>query len=452
MKKISFWRTITLFLFSASVLTINGQNIYAFAGTGTVGLSGDGSSAVSANLNTPYRTAIDPAGNVIISDLFNHRIRKVNPSGIITTIAGTVPGYNGDGGQATLAEIQAPSGITIDGLGNIYFVDMGNDCVRKINTSGVISTIAGTTTAGFSGDGGAATLSQLNTPFGITCDAIGNIYIADTYNARIRKITPSGIINTIAGTSTIGFGGDGGLAVNASLNLPREVAVDAAGNIYIADTENHRIRKINTSGIISTIAGTGVSGFSGDGAAATLAQLDTPRGVSVDASGNIYIADSYNHRIRKVNSSGIISTIAGNGNIGNMGDGNSANLSELAYPSGVSPDAMGNLFISDAANHKVREICIGNCLANINSFSKNMYNIFLFPNPNNGSFKLHIDSEIKNGEIILINLVGQKVHEQKISQGQNNINTNYLPTGLYSYIILQDKGQISNGKLTIDKN
>lgn len=440
MKKLILYTTITLVNLLAPVLNLNGQNIYAFAGTGTVGFSGDGGPAISAQLNAPYRTALDASGSLIISDFLNHRIRKVNSSGIITTIAGSTQGYSGDGGSATLAQFNAPSGVAIDLSGNIYVTDYGNNVVRMINTSGIISTIVGNGTAGFSGDGGNATLATLTNPYGITIDATGNLYIADTYNSRIRKITPSGTITTIAGTNSVGFSGDGGLGVNASLNLPQEVAVDLSGNIYIADSQNHRIRKINTSGVISTIAGNGVNGFSGDGSPATSAQLDTPVGVSIDGSGNIYIADLVNQRIRKINSLGIISTIAGNGTIGNSGDGGAANLCQFSYPSGVTTDGLGNLFICDASNDRVREICVGTCLANIASFNKDGNFVFTYPNPVSNILNIASEQYFRDGtEIEITNYLGQTVLK---SIFKNEIDVSLISQGCYILKILTcDKQQ-----------
>ena len=230
-------------------------------------------------------------------------------------MAGTTAGFSGDGGFATLAQLKFPYGVTFDAVGNLYIADQGNNRIRKVDTVGNISTVAGTT-AGFSGDGGAATLAQLNNPTSVSVDAAGNIYIADRINHRIRKVDTAGNISTVAGT-TVGFSGDGGLATLAQLNTPYSVSVDAAGNLYIADAQNHRIRKVDTAGNISTVAGT-TAGFSGDGGAATLAQLSLPIGVTFDDAGNLYIGDLLNHRIRKVEGSdttpptGSISIDAGN--------------------------------------------------------------------------------------------------------------------------------------------
>jgi sugar lactone lactonase YvrE len=336
----------------------NAGIITTLAGNGTGGYSGDGGSAISAQINQPYGVAVDTSGNVYFADYYNNRIRKVNTFGKITTIAGTgTAGFSGDGGSATSAQINSPFGVAVDTSGNVYFADYMNHRIRKITaSSGKISTIAGTGTAGFSGDGGDATLAKLSSPLGIGVDASRNVYIADNANARIRKITASsGQISTIAGTGTAGFSGDGGNATSANINMPYGVAVDISGNVYIADTVNNVVRKVNTSGKISTFAGTGVQGSSGDGGNATSAQLNNPYGISFDVSGNVYIADCLNHKIRKVNTSGTISTFTGSGTAGFSGDGGDATSAQINKPYAVAVDASGNIFISDSQNYRIRK-------------------------------------------------------------------------------------------------
>ncbi len=284
------------------------------------------------------------------------------PSGDISTVAGNgTQGYSGDGGAATSAELWDPYDVAVDSRGDIYIADTFNERIRKVTVStGVITTVAGSTrTAGYSGDGGPATSAELDWPMGVAVDASGNIYIADYYNQCIRKVTAStGIITTVAGDGTQGYSGDGGAATSAKLNLPTGVAVDSSGNIYIADWYNYRIRKVTVStGIITTVAGDGTGGYSGDGGAATSAELYYPSSVALDASGNIYIADADNYRVRKVTAStGIITTVAGDGTAGYSGDGGAATSAELDYPYGVALDASGNLYITDVLNERIREV------------------------------------------------------------------------------------------------
>ena len=331
--------------------------ITTFAGTGTAGNSGDGGDATSAQLNIPTGVSVDISGNVYIADPDNHKIRMVNSAGTITTFAGTgVQGNSGDGGAATSAQLYNPIAVSVDIYGNVYIADYGNHKIRMVSSTGIITTIAGTGTVGNSGDGGAATSAQLYYPTGVSVDISGNVYIADQYNHKIRKVTSAGIITTLAGTGTAGYNGDGNAATSAQLNYPMAVSVDVSGNVYIAEGGNNKIRMVTSSGIITTIAGTGTIGSSGDGGAATSAQLNGPAGVSVDISGNVYIADGNNNKIRKVTSAGIITTLAGTGTAGYNGDGNAATSAQLNYPMAVSVDVSGNVYIAEGGNNKIRMV------------------------------------------------------------------------------------------------
>ena len=334
-----------------------GSIISTIAGNGTAGYSGDGGPAASAELNSPSGVAVDFSGNIYIADYKNNRIRRVDASGVISTVAGKgTAGYSGDGGPASSAELSTPSGVAVDTSGNIYIADSSNNCVRKVDASGVISTVAGNGTAGYSGDGGPAVSAELSSPSGVAVDTSGNIYIADDKNNCIRKVDASGVISTVAGNGTGGYSGDGGPATSAELSTPSGVAVDASSNIYIADSSNNCIRKVDASGVISTVAGKGTGGYSGDGGPASSAELSSPFGVAVDASGNIYIADDKNNRIRKVDASGVISTVAGNGTGGYSGDGGPATSAQLNSPSGLAVDSSGNIYIADTTNYRVREV------------------------------------------------------------------------------------------------
>ncbi|MBI6547178.1 MAG: hypothetical protein HY692_10320 [Cyanobacteria bacterium NC_groundwater_1444_Ag_S-0.65um_54_12] len=327
------------------------------AGNGIRGYSGDGGAATSAGLNYPTSVVVDGGGNLYIADSDNYRIRKIDTMGIITTVAGNgTYGYSGDGGLATGAQFWTPSGVAVDGAGNLYIVDNGKHCIRKVDTAGIITTVVGNGTPGYSGDGGPATSALLSTPGGVTMDSSGNLYIADYDNYRIRKIDTTGIITTVAGNGSLGYSGDGGPATSAQLYAPHNLTMDNGGNLYIAEFSNYRIRKVDTAGSITTVAGNGSQGYSGDGGPATSAQLDYPAGMAVDGAGNLYSADYHNCLIIKVDSTGIITTVAGIGTPGYTGDGGAATSAQLYNPVDVTVNGAGNLYITDFINHCVRKV------------------------------------------------------------------------------------------------
>ncbi len=329
-----------------------GDTINTVAGTGVEGFSGDGGAAISAALANPFSMAADAAGNVYIADRDNHRVRRIDTSGNITTVAGNgEQGFFGDGGLATSASLNTPTAVAVDANGNIYIADSNNNRIRVVS-NGNINTFAGNGTAGYSGDGGAATSASLYTPRGVAVDANGVVYIADTNNHVVRKVS-AGTISTIAGNAQQqGFYGDNGTASSAGLDTPTGVAVDATGKVYVADSNNHRVRLLSGA-TLSTFAGNGTAAYSGDGGAATSAAIAFPLGVSLDAMGNIFVADSNNHVIRRVGSTGTITTIAGEGEQGFFGDAGGPNAAVLDTPSGVLP-LNGNVFIADLNNQRVR--------------------------------------------------------------------------------------------------
>lgn len=326
------------------------------AGTGFRGYSGDGGPATSATLNFPFSVAVDGAGNVFIADTYNHVVRKVNPAGIITTFAGSWYGYGGDGGPATSARLANPVGLAVDGAGNLFIADLSNHRVRKVDTAGIITTAAGTGLPGYSGDGGPATSARMEGPWGVAVGDDENLFIADHDLHRVRKVDSAGIISTVAGNGSYGYGGDGGPAISASLRNPVDVAVDGAGNLFIADLRNQRIRKVDSAGIITTMAGSGSYGHDGDGGPATSARLAFPSGVAVDGAGNVLIADRGNSYIRKVDTAGIIHSIAGNGFAHFFGEGIPAIRALFQYPTSIAADGAGNLFIADRENRRVRKV------------------------------------------------------------------------------------------------
>jgi sugar lactone lactonase YvrE len=437
-----------------SVLKVDAAGtLTRIAGTGKFGYSGDGGPAVQAQLAWPVGLALDSAGNLFIADNANQRVRKVTPAGIISTIAGGVAGYSGDGGPAANAQINWPTSLAFDASGNLYITDTANHVIRRVSGAGIITTVAtglnqaegvavdssgnlyiadysvttnddgdyvysgrvlrvnssGTTdtiagdgvqglstpqgmTVDTSGNlfvadavagkvlkissGGVITTAagdfpqytcpayysfgrtQLLCPGGVAVDRAGNLYVADTGHGRIAKISPQGDVANIVGDGTPGnYWGDGGKAADAALFVPVGVVVDASANLYIADTRNSRVRKVSPDGVITTVAGTGISGYSGDGGPAASAQLRGPAGLAVDASGNLYIADYLDNRIRKVSVDGTITTVAGRGDFNPpLGDGGPATSASLAGPLGVAVDSRGNIYIADSSFFLVRKV------------------------------------------------------------------------------------------------
>ena len=338
--------------------------IQTVAGSGVQGTNPGGIPATSANMTIPTGVAVDSAGDLFIAEEDNHIVQEVNAqTGLITTVAGTgTAGYNGDGIPATSAQLNFPTGVALDPAGDIFIADAGNNLIREVNAgTGLISTIAGTGTAGYNGDGIAATSAELNQPLNIAFDSAGNLFIADWGNNLVREVNAAtGLISTIAGTGAAGYNGDGIAATSAELNGPTSVVADASGDVFIAEGDGGRVREVNAStGLISTVAGTGTYGYNGDGISATSAQLAEPEGIALDAAGNLFIADNGNQRIREVNATThLISTVAGTGVAGYNGDGIAATSAELSYPVGVAVDAAGDLFIGDLLNNRVREVTI----------------------------------------------------------------------------------------------
>jgi len=313
----------------------------------------DGGSATNGTLAVPGSMAVDGYGNLFFADLGN-RIRKVDTNGIITTVAGNgTQGGTGDGGPATAASLSGPSAVAVDASGDLFIYDSGNNRIRKVDAAGIITSL---TLKAAEGSVGAATNVSLSSSAGMTVDDSGNLFIADTLKQRISKVDANGIVTTVAGNGTVGYSGDGGLATNAELAFPSGVAVDSLGNVFIADTPYSRIRKVATNGVITTVAGNLKAASDGDGGPATNAGLDHPRSVAVDRFGNLFIADSSSNRIRKVDTNGIITTVAGNGRFGDSGDGGPATNASLWEPSAVAVDGSGNLFIADSGNSRIREV------------------------------------------------------------------------------------------------
>lgn len=331
--------------------------VFALVHTPHTGIEiGDGGLPTNAVLNDPTGIYVDDNGNIFFSERRHHRIRKIS-QGIISTVAGNGrSGFSGDGKMASQASIHYPEGLVGDVYGNLFVADSKNHRIRKISSNGIISTIAGIGEPGFSGDGGHAIKAKLYDPFDICIDGSGVLYVADWGNHRIRRITPDGIITTVAGTGQPGFSGDDGPAIMAKLNEPYGIAIDNSGSIYVADSGNHRVRKISNDENITTIAGTGVAGFSGDGGRAEKAQLNSPQAIFVNSKNEIYINDEHNHRIRKISQNGIIETVVGNGKPGYIGDGGLATKASLNDPENLWIDALGNIYLTDGDNNLVRKV------------------------------------------------------------------------------------------------
>jgi sugar lactone lactonase YvrE len=483
--------------------------ISTFAGMSTSGYSGDGGPAIVAELNTPVGLITDDTGNVYLADSKNFVIRKVDTAGTISTVVGDgTGGYSGNMGAALLASTGLPDGVASDAAGNIYFADQLTSVIRKISPDSVITTVAGIGVPGYSGDAGPAINAGLNRAAGVAVDAAGNVYIADCNNNRIRKYdTTTGIINTVAGTGIAGFSGDGGPAGAAMLKSPYAIAVDAAGNIYFSDLGNYRIRKINTSGIITTVAGDGVQGYNGNNKPALATELSLPLGIAVDSKGNLYIADNGQEMVRKVGTNDTITTVAGDGYIGSSGDGGPATAAEMNGPTGVSVDNIGNIYVSDASNNTVRfintagniytlagdgkagfsgdggvsylaklnkptGICVdnnnnlviadhnnnrirrlsGTIVAGLNEVQSVSNSVSVYPNPSKGVYAFEVKSEeLKVKSIIEVyNVLGQQVYSNSlvIPDSSFQIDLTAQPNGVYLYRVISETGTVmGEGKL-----
>lgn len=411
------------------VSVCNAQTINTIAGNGTAGSGGDGAAAAACQLDHPIGVAVDGAGNVFVADRGNSRIRKITSSGIISTVAGTsAAGYSGDGGPATAASLSSPVSVVVDAGGNLYIADLGNQRVRKVSNTGIISTYAGTGTAGNNGVAGPATTLMLNDPRGVAVNSAGDLLITDQGNNRVLMIDASGLMTVLAGTGTIGYSGDGGPATAAQFNGPYGLATDGLGNTFVCDVDNERIRRISPSGIITTIAGNGTSGYSGDFGPATAAQLSEPIGVAVDAAGNLYVADGWNERIRQVNTSGKITTIAGKGSKGFSGDGGFAGAAEFADPYGIALDNSGNMYIADYTNNRIRYITHPTSVSSV----AEKYGIRFSPNPCKDKLLVSIASVVdEDVRITITDMSGRMVSSMMARTNHPAEMDIRVPHGLY---------------------
>ena len=419
-------RKVLLLLLLLPVV-VSGQVIETIAGSSVIGYSGDGGPLADALFSRPDKAIFDHSGNLYIVEENNYVVRKVSTSGIITTIAGNgTHGYSGDRGQATNAQLHQPTDIIFDKKGNLFISEFG--AIRKVTTTGIISTIAGTGVNGYSGDGGPATNAQMYDPLGLVFDKNGNLFFSDEGSHCIRKIDTFGTITTIAGNGTNGFSADGTPATAALLHIVGYMTISPAGELYLS-CYDQRVRKIDASGIITTVAGTGANSYTGDGGQATNATLMEPIAVMFDAAGNLYISDDMAYVIRKVTPDGIITTIAGNGTGGFSGDGGPATSAELGFSLNCSAiDAYGNLYIGDPNNNRIRRIVYDE--AAVNNINKTANNITIYPNPAANELTVKSTGEIAAVEVV--NMMGQVVVAARGSkQKEVVLNIRALPAGVY---------------------
>jgi sugar lactone lactonase YvrE len=413
------------------------QIITTYAGNGMQGYGGDGQQAINASIGFPGGVSFSDDGSCFFTE-YNNTIRKISPTGIITTIAGNgTQGFSGDGNLATMAQLYGPSHIAVDNSGNVFFTDFYNNRIRKIDVgNGFITTVAGNGTGGFNGDSGLAIQATLYSPNGIAIDDANNLYFSDYGNHRIRKIDINGIITTIAGNGGLVDSGDGGFATNASLLAPQGIAISKQHKLYIADSKRIRIVDLNT-GIINTIAGDGTFGYGGDGGPADSAKFLLASDVAIGTNGRLFITDQSNHRIRSVELNNIINTSVGNGIAGYNGDGGFADTSELNSPRGITLDSCGNLYVADNGNHRIRKIAFNpTCSPEIVTGKILQTSIVFYPNP--ATKQLTIKSH-RAKTIAVTNTMGQVVIEEVNNNGDEaTINVSSLAAGVY-FVKVSDK-------------
>jgi len=440
------FRISSLFLFLLLEFTVNAQIITTVAGGG-INNPGNGGQAIECVLETPSGVAVDGSGNYYICETFAQRVRKVSPDGTISIFAGTgVSGNSGNGGPATAAKLSNPYCIVVDKFDNVYIGEFS--VIRKINTAGIITNYAGTGISGASGTGGPATAAQLMGIRGLAIDGLGNMYVSDIANNVVRKIDNMGIITRVAGTGLATYNGDTLQATDANISEPVGLATDKDNNLYIVSYSQNRVRKVTPDGIITTVAGTGVAGYSGDGSYAASAKLDRPSSICIDKWNNLYVTDSYNDCVRKITTTGVISTIAGNGLSGFEGDGGPATAAKLLYPAGIITDEAGGMLLCDWGNNRVRRVNNVVSVADVSSINNG---IDISPNPNSGSFNLRLTSMYKNEiKVAVTNIVGKVVKEIFVKTNEKVTVILDAPSGIYFVTAFTDAGILSK-KITLIK-
>jgi sugar lactone lactonase YvrE len=401
-----------VFLLTTLIVTISSSaqvTVTTLAGS-TLGFA-DGTGS-AAQFFLPMGVALDTAGNLYVADTNNNKIRKITPAGVVSTLAGSTQGFANGTGAA--AQFYNPFGVAADTAGNVYVADTNNNRIRKITPSGVVTTLAGTGALGFSNGAGAN--AQFANPGGVATDAAGNVYVADVINHKIRKITPPGVVSTLAGGSTYGFANGSGAA--AQFNAPRGVATDPLGNVYVADSENHKIRKITPAGMVSTLAGSTLGFADGSGSAA---QFYYPFGVATDAAGNVYVTDSYNNKIRKITPAGVVITLAGSMQGFVDGTGTAA---QFYYPDGVVVDAAGAVYIGDQSNNRIRKIIQQLGVAQNDLATK----IKIYPNPVKTVLTIQLENSGVLEKISITDISGKIILQ---TQNTTTVNIENLENGIY---------------------
>ncbi len=416
MKKILL--TITLL---ANALLNQAQVVTTFAGSGATGSTD--ATGIAASFNLPYGVCTDASGNVYVADGGNNKIRKITPAGVVSTFAGSGTAGSTDA-TGIAASFNSPRGVCTDATGNVYVADELNHKIRKITPAGVVSTFAGSGTAGSADATGIA--ASFYYPCGVCTDATGNVYVADYSNHKIRKITPAGVVSTFAGSGTAGSTDATGIA--ASFYAPIGVCTDAAGNVYVADANNSKIRKITPAGVVSTFAGSGANGSTD--ATGIAASFNFPYGVCTDATGNVYVADYSNHKIRKITPAGLVSTFAGSGVVGSTDATGIAASFNLPY--GVCTDASGNVYVAEEGNHKIRKIDILSTTITEKGVMNSVMHVY--PNPSTSALTIQTNEIIES--VSIYNSLGSLIQ----TESKTSFSVEKLSVGIYTLQIKTIKG------------
>jgi len=450
---------LMLLILTLITISVHAQNMVTIAGGDSAGYFGDKGLAAKAALSYPDAIAVDLKGNIYIGDDHNNRLRMIDgKTGIIVTLAGTgEAGYSGDGGPADQAQIDGPTAMAFDKEGNIYFGDEANACIRKIDAkTHIITTIAGNGTQAYAGDGGPAIEASFVHPSGLAIDAEGNMYIADWGSSTIRKVSAkTGIITTIAGNGEGDYYGDGGPAGKAALSGCNELALDKLGNLYVTDSYNNRIRKIDAeTGIITTIAGTGESGYSGNGGPAVNASLNGPTGLAVDSNGNVYFSDYGNNCIRSINANtGVIMDVAGDGVVGFGGDGGSALTARIAGAEGIALDAGGNIYIADNDNNRIRKVEKAQEIQTM-SYNADNTEMLIYPNPAKDLVNVKVNQEIPEGSVLtMFSITGQQVWTKNVDAHVTSLmfSVSTMQTGMYFLKLQSPDGTTSMKRVDVQR-